>query len=397
MRIIENSIPKEWNQFQRAKYIYEVLGKKIDYNHNIEDYKTQRPSNLTCILTRKAICAGYSLLYKEMMDRQQIECDYVRGIGYSYDRTQREKHAWNVLTINGQTFPVDLTWESAKLRKGEEQLQYFGVDDRFFETHEIDPDERKDQYVRFSKESINSINTNPQDRRIQVDKEQKTSVVQHAIEQTYLKFEKVYGEEGAREQVEKAIRRYIETEDSNGFTRQGEARTQIKQFVSKEDMLELMTKSFVEYNYNGNNQNVLGRVLENSVNETAKAYGIEQAQKALKKYITQGIDTSFTRTNNARSNLRNYELLPEKVIELMIGTVTTRNIEEIEQNKTIVLDNGMYFNAEEFAKMDLPKEKKIGILSKTIQWIKERTKEKLTRKRKQNKNIENMINYNEER
>lgn len=397
MRIIESSIPKEWNQFERAKYIYEVLGKNIEYNNNIEEYRTQRPSNLTCILEKKAICAGYSLLYKEMMDRQGIECDYVRGIGYSSNRTKSEKHAWNVLTINGQSFPVDLTWDSANLRKGEKQLKYFGVDDRFFEAHKIDSDERRYQYVIFSKQSVNAINTNPYKRQITITENQKMNIIQFAIEQTYLKFKTEYDESIARTQVEKAIGEYIKTGNASGFTRQGDARAQIKQFVSKEDVLELMTKLFLKQNYSGYNQNIWERVLENSVNETAKAHGIEHAQRALKKYITQGIDTGFTRTNAARSNLSDYLILPETAMNLMISVVTSRNIEKIEKNKTVIIDNGMHFNADEFAKMELPVEKKIRIISKAILWIKEKTKEKLNFKERQNQDIENIRDDNNER
>lgn len=128
MKLIEDSIPKEWDQYQRAKYIYEVLGRKIEYNHNKEDYKSQQCSNLTVLLSRKGICAGYSLLYKEMMDRQGIECDYIKGIGYT--NQVRGAHAWNVLTINGQSFPVDLTWDSDALRTGEE-LKNFGLNPNF--------------------------------------------------------------------------------------------------------------------------------------------------------------------------------------------------------------------------------------------------------------------------
>lgn len=397
MRIIESSIPKEWNQFQRAKYIYEVLGKNVEYNYNREEYRTQRPSNLTCILDRKAICAGYSLLYKEMMDRQGIECDYVRGIGYTTNRTRSEKHAWNVLTINGQSFPVDLTWDSANLRKGGSQLQYFGVNDRFFESHEIDSDERRYQYVIFSKQFVNAINTDSNNRKVTVTEEQKMNIIQLAIEQTYLKFEAEYDKHRARIQIEEAIKKYIKTGSAMGFTKQGNARTQIEQFVSKEDMLELMTKLFVEQNYNGYNQNSLGRALENSVNETAKVHGIEHAQIALKIYITQNKDTGFTRTNGARSNLSKYSLFPETAMNLMIGTVTSRKIEEIEQDKTIIIDNGMHFNADEFAKLDLPVEKKIGIIQKAIQWIKEKTKEKLNFQGKQNQDIQNMRDDNNER
>lgn len=389
MKIIESSIPKEWDQFQRAKYIYEVLGKGIEYNHNRADYATQRPSSLAGILDRKAICAGYSLLYKEMMDRQGIECDYVRGIGYSQDGTKAEKHAWNVLTINGQSFSVDLTWDSANLRKGETELQYFGDDSRFFQRHVIDSDEKGYRYVTFSKDSINAINTNPQYRQNKITQEQQKNIVQLAIEQTYLKFEKEFGAAAARTQVEKAIERYITTGDAVSFTRQGDARAQIEQFVSKEDMLHLISESFVEKNYNGYNQNTLGRILENSVNETSRAHGTQHTARALERYIKEGNDIGFTRTNNARANLSQYAILPGNAMQLMISTVTSRSIEEIEANKTVILDNNKnktFFYADEFAGTELPAEKKKGIISKAIQWIKEKAKEKLTSKTKQNQN-----------
>lgn len=211
--------------------------------------------------------------------------------------------------------------------------------------------------MTLSKQFVNSINTNLQNRQIQVDQEQKMRIVQLAIEQTYLKFKKEFGESKSRIQVEEAIKKHINTGNVKGFTRQGDARAQIEQLVSREDMLDLIIKSFVGQNYKGYNQNNLGGVLENSVNETARIYGIEHTQRALKRYITQNIDTGFTRTNGARSNLSNYQVLPETAKDLMIGTVIARNIEEIEQNKTIIKDAGMYFNADEFAKMDLPAEK----------------------------------------
>lgn len=390
MKLIESSIPKEWNQYQRAKYIYEVLGKGIEYNHNREEYATQRPSSLAGILDRKAICAGYSLIYKEMMDRQGIQCDYVRGIGYTPNRTRAEKHAWNVLTINGQSFPVDLTWDSVNLRRGQNELQYFGDDHRFFERHEIDQDERNYRYVTYSKEDINAINTNPKDRQNVVTQEQQMNIIQLAIEQTYLKFEKQFGTVAARTQVEKAIEKYITTGNADSFTRQGDARSQIEQFVSRDDMLHLISKSFVEQNYNGYNQNTLGRILENSVNETSRAHGTEHTARALERYIREGNDIGFTRTNNARANLSQYAILPGNAMQLMISTVTSRNIEEIEANKTVILDNSRnktFFYADEFAKAELPVEKKTGIISKAIQWIREKTKSRLTPKNKQNQNV----------
>lgn len=98
MNLIESKIPKEWNEWQKAKYIYETLRGKISYNMDRSTYSNQQSSNLNCLLSKKGICVGYALLFKEMMDRQGIECDYIIGID------GRSKHAWNVLTIDGTSF-----------------------------------------------------------------------------------------------------------------------------------------------------------------------------------------------------------------------------------------------------------------------------------------------------
>lgn len=90
MKEIEGSIPKEWSEWQRAKYIYEVLGNNISYDYDREDYKNQQSSNLSILLSRKSICAGYSLLFKEMMDRQNIKCDYIKGMATNARRRNRK-------------------------------------------------------------------------------------------------------------------------------------------------------------------------------------------------------------------------------------------------------------------------------------------------------------------
>ncbi len=115
MHTIENAIPKEWNKWQRAKFIYEILGRNIIYSPEEVTNYLQMYSNLSILLSRKATCAGYSLLYKEMMDRQGIECDYIRG----------QNHAWNVLTIDGVTFPVDLTMDASNMEKRKNRIDAF--------------------------------------------------------------------------------------------------------------------------------------------------------------------------------------------------------------------------------------------------------------------------------
>jgi len=381
MKVIEGNIPKEWNQMQKAKYIYEVLGKNIEYS-----LSAQRPSSLSVILDRKGVCAGYALLYKEMMDRQGIQCDYIRGIGFSPNRTQSEKHAWNVLTIDGTSFPVDLTWDSPALRRGDTQLQYFGNNPRFFERHITEQDEIQYNYQVLSTDFVNSINTDPSVRQAGLDQNDKMSIIKLAIEQTYTKYKNNYGPQSAKEQVVKAIEKYITTGYSDSFTRQGQARAQIEEHITPTEMLDLIAKSFTEQNYNGYNKDFKGRVLESSVNQTSQRYGIDHTANALADYIKTGKTLGFTRTNDARSNLTTYAVFPRDAINLVIDTVTDKAIEDIEKDKTIQVKNS-YFSIDELSEVDLPEEKKNNVISKAIDWIKQKTKEKFRSKGKQNQGI----------
>lgn len=392
MKIIESNIPKSWNQMQKAKYIYEVLGKNIEY-----DLNAQRPSSLSVILDRKGVCAGYALLYKEMMDRQGIKCDYMRGRGLSPNRTESEKHAWNVLTIDGKSFPIDLTWDSPLLRRGETQLQYFGNNPRFFERHITEPDERQYNYQLLTTDFVNSINTDPKVIQSSLNQEDKMSIIKLAMEQTYTKYKNNFGPETAREQVSEAIKRYITTGLSDGFTRQGQARSQLEEHITPTEMLDLMAKSFTTQNYNGYNKNTRGRILENTVNQTSQAHGIEHTANALSDYIKTGRTLGFTRTNNARINLTTYSVFPTDAMNLMIDTVTNKSIEDIEKDQTTQI-NAPYFSMDELALLDLPPEKKKGVVLKAIDWIKQKTKEKFNFKGKQNKENQNSReNDNDER
>lgn len=394
MKLIEGSIPKEWNEYQRAKYIYEVLGKRIEYNHNREEQRTQQASNLTILLSGKGVCAGYSLLYKEMMDRQGIECDYMRGIVES--RTGKKGlHAWNVLTIKGQTFPVDLTWDAVRLQRGEKQLEFFGVDEKFLEVHKTEPDERQYNYVVHSKESINSIRTDPNERnryidesRNHVDKEQIGDIIQLAIEETYQKFKGRVGSENAKRQVIAAIKKYIKDGDAMGFTRNGNARDQLEQYVLPREMMLAIARNYMEIE----SKKPEKAILWNAANETAKKYSRYYAEQAIGKYIYTGKAEGFTRNNNARESLvRNFT--PESSLNLIVNTVVESELERImmsdaKYQNTINQAQTHYFSGDEFAKVQLPMEERKGIITKAIQWIKEKMREQQNTKNSQKKEQE---------
>jgi len=58
------------------------------------------------LYSRKAICSGYTSTFQLFMDMLGIECITVNG---HYSRTG-EKHAWNMVRIEGEWYNVDTTW-----------------------------------------------------------------------------------------------------------------------------------------------------------------------------------------------------------------------------------------------------------------------------------------------
>lgn len=118
MENIENGIDKKWSDKKRAVYLYNSILNRLDkFGWNKREYLADEIASLRGFLNKSTVCAGCSLMYKELCDRNDIECDMVLGCCKG-----GEYHVWNRLTIEGKQYPVDLYWDvGAKLlgRHGE--------------------------------------------------------------------------------------------------------------------------------------------------------------------------------------------------------------------------------------------------------------------------------------
>ncbi len=133
----------------RAAQIYNTLARSVTYPEQPQDYESCR--SLRGLLNNEMICAGYALLFKELMDRQGIECEYVHG----------EKHAWNNLKIDGQWYPIDLTWGAEEIQKNPNHVYTdFASDPKFYsyENHALENKTTARPVLCFSKEQIELVN-----------------------------------------------------------------------------------------------------------------------------------------------------------------------------------------------------------------------------------------------
>lgn len=127
MEKVEKGINENWSKIQKVIYIYNSLKCGIMYDPKYKSRKSKDVRSLRGLITKQTVCAGYALIFKEMLDRQGIRCDYVRGGG----------HAWNIVTIDGKMYPIDLTWDNTLFRSGSSNtFDFLGQDiDTFNKNH----------------------------------------------------------------------------------------------------------------------------------------------------------------------------------------------------------------------------------------------------------------------
>jgi transglutaminase/protease-like cytokinesis protein 3 len=130
------------DQTQRARAIYAWVGKNIEYDvkalnshkkrksfsYNTTSEKLRKEAKLQTKVAnqtfrkKKAVCYGYSVLYKKLCDLCEIPCMVISGgdkTKYSQiDRKpSRNAHAWNSVKINNSWEFIDVTWAAGSVDK----------------------------------------------------------------------------------------------------------------------------------------------------------------------------------------------------------------------------------------------------------------------------------------
>ncbi len=145
--------------------VYNVLGKKIDYNHYAVTEEGRKDSvlRITCrnlkdgLLKGKAVCAGYADILKNILGEFGIRADYIgrdpeniekyaERMGYTERIALDESlgletmsveefakmcgykddagHAWNSVKLDGKKYLCDLTWDADNIKLERFPLEY---------------------------------------------------------------------------------------------------------------------------------------------------------------------------------------------------------------------------------------------------------------------------------
>ena len=147
---LEKDINSNWSDVQKLYYYYITLKRNIMYDPLLKVKTDEEIRSLRGLLTKKTVCAGYAVILKELLDRQNIKSYFIGGY----------KHAWNLVEIEGKLYPIDLTWENELYRCGYLNTnEYFGRHVKEFNRQHIPRDDEpfkdyQDKLSEFDKDFV---------------------------------------------------------------------------------------------------------------------------------------------------------------------------------------------------------------------------------------------------
>ena len=111
------------SDYEKAKRIYDWITENIKYDvWRYEHFRWQETTPKQTLRRRKALCAGYSLLFQALCKEAGIKAWVAEG----YDKHPNyrnnepyffEEHAWNVFQADGTNHLVDATWGSGGIKR----------------------------------------------------------------------------------------------------------------------------------------------------------------------------------------------------------------------------------------------------------------------------------------
>lgn len=107
-----SGVKKTMSDFEKALYLHDSIVSSVEYNHAAyerslldDNYRHNGQTAYGCLVEGSAVCSGYAKGYQLLLQRVSIPCQYVTGVANG------GSHAWNIITLDGDPYYVDITWD----------------------------------------------------------------------------------------------------------------------------------------------------------------------------------------------------------------------------------------------------------------------------------------------
>lgn len=100
-------ISSEASEYEKVKYVYEYLVLHTDYNQNA----SENQNIYSVFVGGESVCQGYAKAAQYLFDKLGIASTLVVG-----NVREGERHAWNLVWVDGNSYYLDVTWGDASYR-----------------------------------------------------------------------------------------------------------------------------------------------------------------------------------------------------------------------------------------------------------------------------------------
>ena len=261
---IKSGINESWNDYQKAKYVYDYMVNNIEYQEPLSIIgRNKHFDGLMSLVDKVSTCSGFAHTYSAILNNIGIKCSTIwgnmNGVG---------NHAYNIVSIDGNNFIVDTTRESInQIKQGGFEGTGFGV-------------QNVEQYVATSNVSLlENVNSTFNSISNKIDLKQDNDA---AIEIT------------GTETTEELHNKLVKLKEKN----------------------EILDLPFLE----GSDPNVVLKYLEDNSSEIDILVKSKQVQEWLKKYYAKNVAILTYRVIN--------KLSPESITVDLINEVLSLNDEQ---------------------------------------------------------------------
>jgi len=102
--IIKNAVPKGGTAFEKELAVHDYIAGAVAYD---AEQGEESFGVYGALIKGKAVCSGYAQSFKMIMNMLGAECLLVTG------EADGTGHAWNLISLNGEWYHVDVTWDDA--------------------------------------------------------------------------------------------------------------------------------------------------------------------------------------------------------------------------------------------------------------------------------------------
>ena len=105
------------DDFAKEIFVYNYLIENVTYSTSAVAQPINAYTVAGTLLENNSVCAGVALSFKLLMDYLEIPCIVATGVATN-SVGHTEKHAWNIVYIEGAYYQADITWDLLGETKG---------------------------------------------------------------------------------------------------------------------------------------------------------------------------------------------------------------------------------------------------------------------------------------